>query len=171
MIGILRWLMTSQWIHILHLSKPEIEPQNPELLLTGRRVPTKTESVSESILKITGECLRLQLFICQPELRKLPRENRALMRSATAKRILEEAKEAFTRSSATASLDDIAKEAGVGAGTLHRHFPARDALIEAVYRTKVEKLAAAQKKFSESLPPIEALRAWILLFVDLPSGT
>ena len=64
------------------------------------------------------------------------------------------------------SLDDIAKEAGVGAGTLYRHFPTRDALIEAVYRTEVEKLAAAEKSFSESLPPIEALRAWMLLFVD-----
>ncbi|HUD68257.1 MAG TPA: TetR/AcrR family transcriptional regulator [Candidatus Sulfotelmatobacter sp.] len=81
-------------------------------------------------------------------------------------RILEVAKEAFTRSGADASLDDIAREAGVGPGTLYRHFPTRDALIEAVYRTEVEKLAAAQKKFSESLPPIEALRAWMLLFVD-----
>jgi hypothetical protein len=49
---------------------------------------------------------------------------------------------------------------------LGSHFPTRDALIEAVYRTEVEKLAAAQKKFSESLPPIEALRPWMLLFVD-----
>jgi AcrR family transcriptional regulator len=80
--------------------------------------------------------------------------------------ILEVAKEAFTRCGANASLDDIAKEAGVGAGTLYRHFPTRDALIEAVYRTEVEKAAAAAKKFSESLPPLEALRAWMLLFVD-----
>jgi AcrR family transcriptional regulator len=81
-------------------------------------------------------------------------------------RILEVAKQAFTRSGANASLDDIAKEASVGAGTLYRHFPTRDALIEAVYRTEVEKLAAAEKKFCESLPPLEALRAWMLLFVD-----
>jgi AcrR family transcriptional regulator len=81
-------------------------------------------------------------------------------------RILEVAKEAFTRSGVNASLDDIAKEAGVGAGTLYRHFPTRDAMIEAVYRTEVEKLAAAAEKFSESLPPTEALRAWMLLFVD-----
>jgi AcrR family transcriptional regulator len=81
-------------------------------------------------------------------------------------RILEVAKEAFTRSGANASLDDIAKEAGVGAGTLYRHFPTRDALIEAVYRTEVGKLAAAERKFAEAMPPIEALRAWMLLFVD-----
>jgi AcrR family transcriptional regulator len=49
------------------------------------------------------------------------------------RRILEVAKEAFTRHGASTSLDDIAKQAGVGAGTLYRHFPIRDALIEAVY--------------------------------------
>jgi AcrR family transcriptional regulator len=81
-------------------------------------------------------------------------------------RILEIAKEAFTRSGANASLDDIAKDAGVGAGTLYRHFPTRDALIEAVYHTEVEKLAAAERKFSAAMSPIAALRAWMLLFVD-----
>ncbi len=81
-------------------------------------------------------------------------------------RILDVAKEAFTRSGANASLDDIAKDAGVGPGTLYRHFPTRDALIEAVYRTEVEKLAAAERKFADTMPPIEALRAWMLLFID-----
>src|SRR5882762_1106855 len=81
-------------------------------------------------------------------------------------RILEVAKQAFTRAGANASLDDIARESDVGAGTLYRHFPTRDALIEAVYRTEVERLAAAQQKFAEAMPPIEALRAWMLLFVD-----
>jgi AcrR family transcriptional regulator len=81
-------------------------------------------------------------------------------------RILEVAKQAFTRYGANASLDDIAKEAGVGAGTLYRHFPTRDALIEAVYRTEVEKLAAAERKFAETMAPIDALRAWMLLFID-----
>ena len=81
-------------------------------------------------------------------------------------RILEVAKEAFARSGAGASLDDIAKQAGVGAGTLYRHFPTRDALLEAVYRTEVEKLAAAERKLAQDLSPIEALRAWMLLFVD-----
>jgi AcrR family transcriptional regulator len=81
-------------------------------------------------------------------------------------RILEVAKDAFTRFGAHASLDDIAKQASVGAGTLYRHFPTRDALIEAVYRSEVEKLAAAEHKFTETMAPIEALRAWMLLFVD-----
>ena len=81
-------------------------------------------------------------------------------------RILEVAKEAFTRSGANTRLDDIARQSGVGAGTLYRHFPTRDALLEAVYRTEVEKIAAAEQELSEKLPPVEALRAWMLLFVD-----
>jgi AcrR family transcriptional regulator len=81
-------------------------------------------------------------------------------------RILEVAKEAFTRSGADASLDEIAKQAGVGPGTLYRHFPTRDALIEAVYQSEVGKIAAAARKLADELPPLEALRAWMLLFVD-----
>jgi AcrR family transcriptional regulator len=81
-------------------------------------------------------------------------------------RILAVAKEAFARSGANTSLDDVARQAGVGAGTLYRHFPTRDALLEAVYHTEVAKLAAAERELSEKLPPVEALRAWMLLFVD-----
>ena len=81
-------------------------------------------------------------------------------------RILEVAKEAFTRSGANVSLDEVAKQSGVGPGTLYRHFPTRDALLEAVYRVEVEKLAAAEAQFARTMPPIEALRAWMLLFVD-----
>jgi AcrR family transcriptional regulator len=81
-------------------------------------------------------------------------------------RILEAAKDAFTRHGANASLDDIAREAAVGPGTLYRHFPTRAALLEAVYRTEVEKLAAAERTFTATMPPVEALRAWMLLFVD-----
>lgn len=81
-------------------------------------------------------------------------------------RILEAAKVAFTLSGANTSLDDIARDAGVGPGTLYRHFHTREKLLEAVYHTEMEKLAAAQQKFAEELAPIEALRAWLFLFVD-----
>jgi AcrR family transcriptional regulator len=81
-------------------------------------------------------------------------------------RILEVAKAAFTRQGANASLEEIAKQAGVGTGTLYRHFPTRDALIEGVYRNEVEKLAAAASDFAKKKSPIEALRAWMLLLVD-----
>ena len=81
-------------------------------------------------------------------------------------RILQVAKQAFARSGADTRLDDIAKQAGVGPGTLYRHFPTRHALLEAVYRSEVEKLASAEQELSGKLPPVEALRAWMLLFVD-----
>jgi AcrR family transcriptional regulator len=76
------------------------------------------------------------------------------------------AKQAFARTGASASLDEIAKEAKVGPGTLYRHFATREALLEAVYHTEVAKLAAAERELSAKLPPVEALRAWMLLFVD-----
>jgi len=78
-------------------------------------------------------------------------------------RILEVARPVFTRHGAEATLDDIARQAGIGSGTLYRHFPTRDALIEAVYRSEVEKLTAAGQRFAATMPPLEALRAWMLL--------
>ncbi len=81
-------------------------------------------------------------------------------------RILEVAKRAFEQHGAEAALDDIARQAGVGSGTLYRHFPTRDALVEAVYRTQVEKLTAAGQRFTVTMEPLEALRAWMLLLVD-----
>jgi AcrR family transcriptional regulator len=81
-------------------------------------------------------------------------------------RILEVAKLVFTRRGAEASMDQIAKRAKIGPGTLYRHFPTRDDLLAAVYISEVEKLAEAQRKFSAELPPVEALRAWMLVFID-----
>ena len=81
-------------------------------------------------------------------------------------RILAMAKQEFTRSGANASLEDIAKKAGVGPGTLYRHFPTREALLVAVYRSEMEKLAAAEQELAHRLAPVEALRAWLLLFID-----
>src|ERR1700733_11237769 len=80
--------------------------------------------------------------------------------------ILEVAKQVFTRRGAEASMDEIAKRAKIGPGTLYRHFPTRDDLLAAVYIGEIEKLAEAQRKFSAELPPIEALRAWMLVFID-----
>jgi len=81
-------------------------------------------------------------------------------------RILEVAKEAFTRYGAQASLDDMARQAGVGAGTLYRHFPTREELLKEVYRSEMEKLAETEHRLAATLPPAEALRAWLLLFVE-----
>ena len=81
-------------------------------------------------------------------------------------RILEVAKQVFTRRGAEASMGEIARRAKIGPGTLYRHFATRDDLLATVYITEVEKLAAAQEKLSAELPPIEALRAWLLVFID-----
>jgi len=81
-------------------------------------------------------------------------------------RLLDVAKKAFARDGANASLDEIARQVGVGPGTLYRHFPTREQLLQAVYRTELERLAAAEQKFSQTMGPTEALRAWLLLFVD-----
>jgi AcrR family transcriptional regulator len=81
-------------------------------------------------------------------------------------RILEVAMKEFTRSGANASLEEIAKKAGVGPGTLYRHFPTREELLMAVYRSEMEKLASAERTLRDSMSPVEALRAWLLLFVD-----
>src|SRR6266567_4506088 len=70
-----------------------------------------------------------------------------------------------------ACADEFRNNSGtVGAGTLYRHFPTRDALIEAVYRSEVEKLAASARKLSETMAPIDALRAWMLLLIDYISA-
>jgi AcrR family transcriptional regulator len=81
-------------------------------------------------------------------------------------RIVEVAKQVFTRRGADASMGEIARRAKIGPGTLYRHFASRDDLLATVYITEVEKLAAAQKKLSAELSPIEALRAWLLVFID-----
>ena len=100
--------------------------------------------------------------------KKIPAERRKPRADAVRnrQRILEVAKKSFARSGAEVSLDEIARRVGVGPGTLYRHFPTRDALLEAVYRTEVDKLAAAEQEFSNAKAPIDALQAWMLLFVD-----
>jgi AcrR family transcriptional regulator len=81
-------------------------------------------------------------------------------------RLVETAKAAFADLGAEISLDEIARRAGVGIGTLYRHFPTRDAIVEAVYRREVEQLAGAATRLLGSLSAGEALHAWMRLFVD-----
>jgi AcrR family transcriptional regulator len=81
-------------------------------------------------------------------------------------RLLEAAKVSFAKSGAAASLEEVARRAGVGIGTLYRHFPTRDALVEQVYRDAQERLFADAEQLTETHPPVEALRQWLLLFVD-----
>lgn len=76
------------------------------------------------------------------------------------------AKKAFAERGGDVTLDEIAKRAGVGIGTLYRHFPTRDAMLQAVYRHEVEQLAGAAETLLKTKKPLDALRAWLRLFVD-----
>lgn len=76
-------------------------------------------------------------------------------------RIVAAAREAFTEHGPGAPLDDIARRAEVGPGTLYRHFARREVLIEAVYRADVERLAERAAELTAELPPLDALTAWL----------
>jgi AcrR family transcriptional regulator len=80
--------------------------------------------------------------------------------------LLASAKSAFTERGANVALEDIARAAGVGIGTLYRHFANREALLAAVYSREVEQLAAAADALLARLPPGEALEAWLHQLVD-----
>ncbi|MFZ5675139.1 MAG: TetR/AcrR family transcriptional regulator [Pseudomonadota bacterium] len=80
--------------------------------------------------------------------------------------LLATAKAVFAAKGSEASLDEIAQTAGVGPGTLYRHFPTRDALVTAVFRNETVQLVAAADDFARTKPPLEAFRAWLLLFFD-----
>ncbi len=76
-------------------------------------------------------------------------------------RVLEAAKAVFSAGGAEASLEAVARHAGVGIGTLYRHFPTREALYEAVYRREVEQLGDLADSLKDDAKPVEALRRWI----------
>jgi AcrR family transcriptional regulator len=81
-------------------------------------------------------------------------------------RLVTTAAAAFAERGAEASLDDIARSAGVGSGTLYRHFPTRQALLEAVYREQVDLLCARADELLESASPAEALETWLRAVAD-----
>ncbi|MDE3205936.1 MAG: TetR/AcrR family transcriptional regulator [Acidobacteriota bacterium] len=90
-------------------------------------------------------------------LRADARENR--------RRLIEAAREAFARGG-TVPLEDIATAAGVGIGTLYRHFPKREALVAAVYHDQIHDLRAGAEALLSEHPPVEALRMWMDLFAE-----
>lgn len=81
-------------------------------------------------------------------------------------RLITVAIEVFAEHGADASLDDIAKRAGVGPGTLYRHFPTRQALQEAAYREGMESLCARGETFADTMEPGPALAQWLRSFVE-----
>ena len=72
---------------------------------------------------------------------------------------------AFAAGGAEVPLEDIARSAGVGIGTLYRHFPTRESLVEAVYRHEIDVLCERADELLEAMPPDQALAEWMQLFV------
>src|SRR6266545_6444910 len=81
-------------------------------------------------------------------------------------KLLDVAVRAFSQDGPDVTLEAIAKEAGVGIGTLYRHFPTREALIEAAYRNELAAVCDASPELLATMPPAEALRTWMDRFVD-----
>lgn len=81
-------------------------------------------------------------------------------------RLIAAAAQAFARGDTSVSMDSIAREAGLGSGTLYRHFPTREDLVEEVYRDQVQRQRQAAHDLLAAEPPAEALRAWLQLFAD-----
>ena len=79
--------------------------------------------------------------------------------------LLTAASDAFAARGADVPLEDIARRAGVGIGTLYRHFPTREALVEAVYRHEVDTLCERADQLLATMPPDQALAEWMQLFV------
>ena len=76
-------------------------------------------------------------------------------------RVIAAAKTLFAAGGPAGSLEAVARQAGVGIGTLYRHFPTRQSLFEAVYRHEVEQLVELAEQLGTDLPPLEALRRWM----------
>jgi AcrR family transcriptional regulator len=80
--------------------------------------------------------------------------------------LIDTAKKGFAEVGMNVSLEEIARRAGVGIGTLYRHFPSREAVVEAVYRREVEQLVEAVPQLLKTSPAGEALHQWMHLFVN-----
>ncbi|MGE6738708.1 TetR/AcrR family transcriptional regulator [Allorhizobium pseudoryzae] len=104
------------------------------------------------------------LELASPEPEKAPRLRADARRNRD--RLIQAAAEAFAERGAGASLEDIAKRAGVGIGTLYRHFPTREHLVEVVYRRELELLAEAAEHLAAEKAPDEALEDWMYRFVN-----
>jgi AcrR family transcriptional regulator len=83
-------------------------------------------------------------------------------------KLIEAARSAFTEHGAGASLEDVARRAGVGIGTLYRNFPTRQDLLEATYLEEVQALCESAEQYADA-PPWEALVGWLDRFADYAS--
>jgi AcrR family transcriptional regulator len=125
---------------------------------------TGTASSSLAAVPPTGDAPTHPVGPAEPNgrpLRKDAQRNRDLLLTVAA--------EQFSAHGVDVPLEDVARVAGVGIGTLYRHFPTRGALIEAVYRREVEQLCDSADELLRTLTPDDALAAWMRNFVTYAS--
>ena len=125
----------------------DFQPKRSFLRLANWRPPYEAERVDSAVAETMDRPMRADA-----------QRNRA--------RLLEAAVRAFSQDGPEVTLDAIAKDAGVGIGTLYRHFPTREALVEAAYRNELARLCDAVPELLRDLPPDEATRRWMDRFVD-----
>src|SRR5215475_9175276 len=115
--------------------------------------------------KLYGGCLRLSTRIAMSTTEEFAQTLITRPKRADARRnyekILAAAREAFAEGGESTALEEIARRAGVGIGTLYRHFPNRQALLEAVYRDQVGVQCAWGRELLATRPPAEALPLWL----------
>ena len=101
-----------------------------------------------------------------PESKPVPARKPRADAERNRQKLLDAARAAFTASGGLVSMEEVARTAGVGIGTLYRHFPNRDELVIAVYRNDTTRLLEAARRMAEAEAPLESLRSWLLLFID-----
>src|SRR6267378_6110426 len=117
-----------------------------------------------SAAAIYGGCLRFSRGRARTVSMKQSAETSRKPRADAARnreRVLEAAKAVFSAGGPEASLEAVARTAGVGIGTLYRHFPTRESLFEAVYRSEVQQLADLAQQLKDEAKPVDALRHWM----------
>lgn len=125
------------------------------IALVERQLQYYTEATS--VLQVGTRIVTNNLADHSNKLTRRPRADAARNREL----VLEAAKAVFSAGGPDASLEAVARRAGVGIGTLYRHFPTREALFEAVYRREVEQLADLAEQLKTDVAPAEALRRWL----------
>ena len=111
--------------------------------------------------------------LCQEQTDNVKRKSTAQARKPRAdsarnrQLLIDTAKQGFSEVGLNVSLEEIARRAGVGIGTLYRHFPTREALFEAVYRREVDELAELAGQMGQESSPVDALRQWLRAIVQL----
>lgn len=137
----------------------------PNTMAQGRR-PDAEAPMPGARSHLYGGCLRFargkeHFGIEMPDISQKTRRKPRSDALRNRERLLEAAAAVFSAGGPDASLEAVAKTAGVGIGTLYRHFPTREALFEAVYRHEVDQLGELAEQLGREAAPVEALRRWL----------